>query len=67
MVYISFVFAATRQNLAGVFQLEEVQTKLILGKDAVKQFRKSGSTHKQKSHLLDVESISDGIVEAVDN
>ena len=67
MVNFSFVFAATRQNLAGVFQLEEVQTKLILGKDAVKQFWECCSTHKQKSHLLDVESISDGIVEAVDN
>ena len=64
---IAIVLCATHEHLAHILQLEEVQTKFILCKDAVEQFRERCGTDQEQSHLVDVECIADWIVESVDD
>ena len=64
---VAFILYTANQYTTSILQLEEVQAELILGKDAVEQFGKTGSTYEQYSRFLDMVCISDGIVKAVND
>ena len=52
--------------MARVFNVEEVETKLVLGEDAVEEFGQGGGTDQKEGGLPDVEGAADGVVTAVD-
>jgi len=64
---VSLLLHTADQYLTPVLQLEEVETKSILGKYAIEQLRKRGSANEEKCHLLDAKGVTDRIMAPIDD
>lgn len=49
-----------------IFDVEEVETELVLGEDAVEELGQGGGADQKEGGLPDVEGVADGVVTAVD-
>ena len=62
----TLLIRAAHEQVAHVFDMEEVETELVLGEDAVEELGQGGGTDQKEGGLPDVEGVADGVVTAVD-
>ena len=62
----ALLFRAAHEHVARVFDVDEVETELVLGVDAVEELGQGGGTDQKEGGLPDVEGVADGVVTAVD-
>ena len=62
----ALLLRAAHEHVAHVFNVEVVETELVLGEDAVEQLGQGGGADQKNSGLPDVEGVADRVVTAVD-